>query len=86
MAAPAFRNFNRELYGLQMPMYDPWTSQRVIIDLVAELFDTTVKLVETPSGQVDKSREQAKQQLPELAALLLVSFSERLQWLSRYVV
>ena len=69
-------------------MIEPWTSQPTIIDIVTELFEDTIKLVETPSSDVgpSKAKEEAKTQLPELAGLLFATYQERLDWLGRFVI
>lgn len=83
-----YRFFNLRVYGVELPMIDPWTSQPTIIDIVAELFETTAKLVESPSADADPSpsKDTAKAQLPELASSLFSIYHEQLEWLSRYVL
>ena len=66
-------------------MIDPWTSQPSVIDIVTELFETTARLVEKPAGDANPtpSIQQAREQLPNLAAVLFASYKEWLDWLGR---
>ena len=65
-------------------MIQPWTSDPAVIDIISELFETTAKLVETPSSDAEPSASlrRMKEQLSELASLLFACFSEQLEWLS----
>ena len=77
--------FNLRVYGVELPMIDPWTSQPTVIDIVTELFESTTKLIEKPSGEAEPSAalKKAKEQLPELATVLFGTYQERLRWLGR---
>jgi nuclear pore complex protein Nup133 len=68
-------------------MLKPWTSRNSIIEIVMGLFDTTTKLVESPSADSEAVRmsTEPNQQLPELASALFSCIRERLDWLGRYV-
>ncbi|THH33962.1 hypothetical protein EUX98_g282 [Antrodiella citrinella] len=81
--AISYRHYNLSVYGLQLPMIHPWTSSPHVIDIVSELFDTTVKWVELPSTDIDPARAKilAKEQLPELASALFSCYTEQLEWL-----
>ncbi|KAI0636924.1 Non-repetitive/WGA-negative nucleoporin C-terminal-domain-containing protein [Trametes polyzona] len=83
-SAQSYREYNLGVYGITLPMIDPWTSQPDIIDLVDELFNATTQLVEAPSGDSEsaESKKVPRQQLPELAACLFQCIQERLDWLS----
>jgi nuclear pore complex protein Nup133 len=68
-------------------MLKPWTSRNTIIEIVMGLFDTTTKLVESPSAESEAVRmsSEPNKQLPELAAILFSCIHERLEWLGRFV-
>lgn len=74
------------MYGIELPMLKPWTSNSSIIDIVLGLFDTTTKLVESPSADSEAIRmsSEPNTQLPELASILFSCIYERLEWLGRY--
>lgn len=63
-------------------MSSAWTSRTGIIETVLSLFELTTKALDNaPAGTVPRTRG-ADDQLPQLAALLFVCISERLEWLS----
>ena len=66
-------------------MIKPWSSRPSVIDVVLEFFDATTKcLDELPAGSEHVNLDkEPKSQLPELAAILLACFQERLDWLRR---
>ncbi|GBE81938.1 hypothetical protein SCP_0403120 [Sparassis crispa] len=78
-----YREFNMGVYGVERPLIDLWSSKPALIDIISELFDTTARLVESPSP--DSAAAQAKSgprgQLPQLATSLFASIQERLEWL-----
>ncbi|KAL0570251.1 hypothetical protein V5O48_011713 [Marasmius crinis-equi] len=73
------REDNLGLYGIELPMIKPWTSEQEIIDGVLALFDTSTRVVEsTPErGSVKPS------DLSELATVLFICIQERLDWLDQ---
>ena len=73
------------VYGIVLPMIDPWTSRSMTINIVVELFHVTTQLVEAPSGDSDTadSKKVPRSQLPELASCLFRCIQERLDWLAR---
>ncbi|KAH9843032.1 uncharacterized protein C8Q71DRAFT_232214 [Rhodofomes roseus] len=77
------RDLNKGVYGLEYPLIDPWTSHLTACNIVAELFGTTDKLVETPTADPDaaESKSRPRSQLPELAVLLFTCIQEHLDWL-----
>ncbi|THG99186.1 hypothetical protein EW026_g3129 [Hermanssonia centrifuga] len=79
-----YRNYNLGVYGVDLPMIHPWTSQLSVIDIVSELFESTATLVDSSPSEGDPANDakmRAKTQLPELAAVLFASYQEQLQWL-----
>lgn len=86
-AALDYRDYNLGVYGIELPMLRPWTSKMSIIDIVLNLFDTTTKLVESPSADSEAVRmsSEPNMQLPELASILFSCIHERLEWLGRCV-
>jgi nuclear pore complex protein Nup133 len=68
-------------------MLKPWTSSNSVVEIVMGLFDTTTKLVESPSANSEAMRmsSEPNKQLPELAAVLFSCIHERLEWLGRLV-
>ncbi|KAH9900978.1 Non-repetitive/WGA-negative nucleoporin C-terminal-domain-containing protein [Cubamyces lactineus] len=83
-SARNYREYNLGVYGIVLPMIDPWTSQSVTINIVVELFHVTTQLVEAPSGDSDTadSKKVPRSQLPELASCLFRCIQERLDWLA----
>lgn len=79
-----YRQWNRGVYGLELPITRPWTSTLQVIDIASEFFETTVKQVELPATTAEPtiSRTQAKNQLPQLAAVLFSAYWEQVEWLS----
>lgn len=86
-AALDYRDYNLGVYGIELPMLKPWTSKASIIEVVLGLFDTTRKLVESPSTDSEAVRmsSEPNMQLPELASVLFACIHERLGWLGRSV-
>jgi nuclear pore complex protein Nup133 len=69
-------------------MIKPWTSKPAVIDMVLDLFETTTRILESPTDldTADRSaKSEPMRQLPELASLLFATIYERLEWLRRYV-
>jgi nuclear pore complex protein Nup133 len=68
-------------------MIKPWSSRPAVIDVVLEFFDATTKCIDMLGPGLENAGEVAepKSQLPDLAAVLLACFQERLDWLRRYV-
>jgi nuclear pore complex protein Nup133 len=87
-AAIDYREYNLGVYGIELPMLKPWTSKNSVVEIVMGLFDTTTKLVQSPSAdsETDRMSSEPNMQLPELASILFSCIHERLQWLGRYVV
>ncbi|KAF8921233.1 hypothetical protein CPB85DRAFT_1428242 [Mucidula mucida] len=74
-----YRDYNKGVYGLALPMINPWTSDINIIEVVRGLFDQTTKQIETP---MPSPRDQElRAQLPELAYVLFACMHERLEWI-----
>ena len=85
-AALDYRDYNLGVYGIDLPMLRPWTSKMSIIDIILHLFDTTTRLVESPSFNNEAVwMSKLNMQLPELASILFSCIHERLEWLGRYV-
>lgn len=87
-AAFDYRDYNLGVYGIELPMLKPWTSRNTVVDIVLGLFETTTKLVESPSSESEAVRmsSEPNMQLPELAAILFSCIHERLEWLRRFVL
>jgi len=80
MAAFDFREHNLRVYGVELPLINPWTSQPVIVDTLFGLFEGTTRCIEADS----EASEGNSEQLPELASILLACIQERLDWLGRF--
>lgn len=70
------------MYGIDLPLIQPWTSEPAVIDIVSYLFDVTSKLVESPSSPTSPAHPTLQQQLPDLASVLFYAFHEWCAWLS----
>ena len=81
-----YRDYNLGVYGVRLPMLNPWTSQPAVIDAILSLFNTTARAIESPSTRqhVSNGRSEPGSQLPDLAASLFACMEERLDWLGRY--
>lgn len=80
------RKYNLSLYGVELPVYDPWTAQTRTINQVVELFELTTAVLHAhrTSGSVDTVTEgMVKMQVAELASVLFKSCYDRLEWLKR---
>ncbi|KAF8654069.1 hypothetical protein AX16_003602 [Volvariella volvacea WC 439] len=78
-----YRAYNHGMYGIELPMIRPWTSQPGVIEVMLELFDATTTLAEAPAEDTSNRRlREPVSQLPDLAATLLQCIQERLDWLS----
>jgi len=84
-SALEFREHNARVYGLELPMFDAWTSSRSMTSLVYTLFTTTAEKVDSAGRQI-QSTEEPHSQLPELAGILFACFQERLDYLELYVL
>jgi nuclear pore complex protein Nup133 len=80
-----YREYNLGVYGILLPMIDPWTSSPAIIDVVLGLFESTTKVLDSSSraGVVLERNNNSNSQLPELATILFACIQERLDWLCR---
>lgn len=79
-----YREYNLQVYGIDLPMIRPWSSKPAIIDVVLGLFDATTKAIEAPSsGYRTNTDSEPGAQLPDLAAVLFTCIQERLDWLGR---
>ncbi len=80
-----YRLYNLGVYGIELPMINPWTSRASVIDVVLALFDASTKASEAQSGSAAAQSRQGEPhtQLAELAEILLACVQERLDWLSR---
>ncbi|CAK5277413.1 unnamed protein product [Mycena citricolor] len=82
-SAIEYRDYNLGVYGIELPMIDPWTSSPAMIALVLGLFESTTKLLGSPrSGIIPTSNEPSRDQLPALATVLFSCIQERMDWLS----
>ncbi|KAJ7685205.1 hypothetical protein DFH06DRAFT_34186 [Mycena polygramma] len=83
-AAMEYREYNLGVYGILLPMVDPWTSSPAIIDVIVGLFESTNKILESSlrAGVVIERSSHANNQLPELATVLFACVQERLDWLA----
>ncbi|KAF8163334.1 methyltransferase type 11 [Crassisporium funariophilum] len=78
-----YRAYNLAIYGIVLPMENPWTSMPAVIDTVQSLFDLTTKTVEPSHGSSIRGNDKEPSvQLPKLAAILFESIKERLDWLA----
>ncbi|KAG6907355.1 hypothetical protein DXG01_009239 [Tephrocybe rancida] len=80
-----YREYNLQVYGIELPMIRPWSSRPAVIDVVLGLFDATTKAVDGSSGPHTKYNSEPGSQLPDLAAALFVCIQERLDWLGSSV-
>ena len=82
------------MYGIDLPLIQPWTSEPAVIDIVSHLFDLSAKSLDaaaasssgvTPvptSSHSLTSTQSLRNQLPELASTLFVCHAEWLAWLN----
>ncbi|KAJ7111560.1 hypothetical protein C8R43DRAFT_1091558 [Mycena crocata] len=82
-SAMEYRDYNLGVYGIQLPMIDPWTSSPAIIDVALGLFESTTKIVDSSArgGVTLEINTHLNNQLPELATILFACIQERLDWL-----
>lgn len=78
-----YRIYNLGVYGLEMPMINPWTSRPSVIDVVLALFDASTEVAETQGtgGATQVRPGEPNTQLAELAEILFACIQERLNWL-----
>jgi len=81
-----YRDYNLGVYGVRLPMLNPWTSRPAVLDAILSLFNATARATESPSTRHHVSNRQSEpgSQLPDLAAGLFACMQERLDWLGRY--
>lgn len=88
-SAVEYRKYNLGVYGIELPIQDPWTAQTQTIDFIVQLFELTTKVVDASASGVDAEsvavRDIPRMQLAELASVLFACCHERLEWLRRYV-
>ena len=77
-----YRIANKSVYAIEHPVINPWTSRPSVIDAVIALFDASAKATEIQEAN-GGTQQRLRQQLPELAEVLLACIQERLQWLGR---
>ncbi|THU89518.1 hypothetical protein K435DRAFT_969042 [Dendrothele bispora CBS 962.96] len=73
-----YREANVGMYGIELPMVKPWTSEPGIIDAVLSAFNHSTTEIE--SGTLSDSIK-AEIRMPELATILLACVYERIDWL-----
>ncbi|KAK0500496.1 hypothetical protein EDD18DRAFT_1307884 [Armillaria luteobubalina] len=85
LSAFDYREYNLGVYGIDLPMINPWTSDINVIDVVRGLFDTATNLVESVTASAGHAirDDETAEQLPELAAILFACMQERVDYLSR---
>lgn len=86
-SATEHRKYNLSLYGVELPVYDPWTAQMRTINQVIDLFELTTNIVHAhkTNGSVDAVTEgMIKMQMVELASVLFKCCYDRLEWLKRF--
>ncbi|KAF8212214.1 hypothetical protein K438DRAFT_1708496 [Mycena galopus ATCC 62051] len=83
-SAMEYRDYNLGVYGILLPMIDPWTSSPAVIDVILSLFESTTKVLDssTRAGVVLQRNSYANSQLPDLATILFACIQERLNWLT----
>lgn len=82
-SAMEYRDYNLGVYGILLPMIDPWTSSTSIIDVVLGLFESTTRVLDSSAraGVASERNNDSNTQLPELATILFACIQERLDWL-----
>lgn len=83
------RKYNLSLYGVELPVHDPWTAHMRTINQVVELFELTTAIVHAhkTSGSVDPVTEgMIKMQMAELGSVLFKCCYDRLEWLKRFAM
>jgi hypothetical protein len=86
-SAFGYGGYNLGVYGIELPMIDPWTSRPAVIDIVLNLFEVTTKFIDSPTSRTDptgSNKKEADEQLPELASVIFACIQERLAWLGRW--
>ncbi|KIY43404.1 hypothetical protein FISHEDRAFT_52783 [Fistulina hepatica ATCC 64428] len=82
-SAMEFRKYNAEVYGLQKPMLEAWTSQPDVLGVLEGLFETAHRalservMMDTDIDNTSASTE-LRAQLPDLVATLFECMQERL--------
>lgn len=88
-SAIEYRKYNLGVYGIELPIHDPWTAQPETVDFIVQLFELTTKVVDSMASgagmEADSAaaRDVPRMQLAELASALFACCHERLQWLRR---
>uniref|UniRef100_A0A0W0FLK8 Uncharacterized protein n=1 Tax=Moniliophthora roreri TaxID=221103 RepID=A0A0W0FLK8_MONRR len=72
------RVYSTALYGIELPMIRPWSSEQAIIDGILALFDTSTRVIESAPEQAVVTTAD----LSNLATVLFSCVQERLQWLN----
>ncbi|EKM55617.1 uncharacterized protein PHACADRAFT_256352 [Phanerochaete carnosa HHB-10118-sp] len=85
-SATDYRGYNLRVYGIDLPLIEPWASQSRVIDIVSHLFDLTFRLIDSPSSTTTISTPSTtlatlRGQLPELAGVLFSAYAEWCAWL-----
>ncbi|KDQ60778.1 hypothetical protein JAAARDRAFT_190924 [Jaapia argillacea MUCL 33604] len=82
-SAMDYRQYNLSVYGVELPLYKPWTSKPKMVDVVLELFEATTKMIESPTPEMnsDANLTEPKGHLCDLASVLFACMRERLDWL-----
>ena len=84
MSAFEYREYNRGVYGVELPLDNPWTSKAGVVATVMELLAASIDMVESSTYDVTHNRlEEVKSQLPALASVVFECLNERLEWLRR---
>jgi nuclear pore complex protein Nup133 len=86
-SALEFREVHMRIYGVELPMIKPWTSQSTIIDALLGLFEGTRRYIENPATGFERNQNTSEpiSQLPDLASVVLACAQEKLDWLGRSV-
>jgi nuclear pore complex protein Nup133 len=68
------------VYGLELPLIDPWTSSGLLLNALIEIEDTTDDWVWANRDTLNADTEP-KSQIPELVSVIYGCFSERIEYL-----
>ncbi|KAI0322245.1 Non-repetitive/WGA-negative nucleoporin C-terminal-domain-containing protein [Amylostereum chailletii] len=78
-----YREYNRGVYGVELPFLNPWTSRQEVLSTVLDLMTASSSLVETSAFETTGSNsvDEVKSQLPGLATAVFACLNERVEWL-----
>ncbi|KAI0035097.1 hypothetical protein K488DRAFT_44136 [Vararia minispora EC-137] len=79
-----YREYNKGVYGLELPLLDPWTSGDHIMNALLKVYESNLHFVSGASDYGSDTDIELKSRLPNFAAVIFACFTERIGYLTSF--